>query len=126
MPRLEKICSALNQKGAEAVWLHIAGNTLPILPHYPRIGISICNFDYSVDAAEAAAAVPESCLAGNIKPFAFIGTDSSVIETEAAALVSFFSKRGGFILSSGCEIPPESNPKMVAALVSSAEKYSNR
>ncbi len=125
MPRLEKISSALKEKGAETVWLHIAGKVLPILPYYPHIGISICNFDYCVGAQEAAGAVPESCLAGNIKPFAFIGTDTSAVENEAASLISFFSKRGGFILSSGCEIPPESNPKMVAALVSSAEKYSD-
>ncbi|MGA2224726.1 MAG: uroporphyrinogen decarboxylase family protein [Syntrophobacteraceae bacterium] len=31
-----------------------------------------------------------------------------------------FSTRGGFILSSGCEIPPGSKPENVAALVCAA------
>lgn len=38
----------------------------------------------------------------------------------AAALVKLFSKRGGYILSPGCEIPPEAKPENVAGMVSAA------
>ena len=39
------------------------------------------------------------------------------IEAEAASLLRAFRNRRGFILSSGCEIPPEARPENVAALV---------
>jgi len=42
------------------------------------------------------------------------------IEAEALDLLRFFRGRGGFILSPGCEIPPESMPENVAALVNAA------
>ena len=39
---------------------------------------------------------------------------------EALSLLGVFRDRGGFILSSGCEIPPESRPENVAAMVNAA------
>ena len=36
---------------------------------------------------------------------------------ESVQLLHLFERRGGFILSSGCEIPPESREENVAALV---------
>jgi uroporphyrinogen decarboxylase len=44
-------------------------------------------------------------------------SDSSQIEAQAAHLLDTFQKRKGFILSSGCEIPPEAAPENVAAMV---------
>ena len=32
-------------------------------------------------------------------------------------LLDLFATRGGYILSSGCEIPPESNPENIEAMV---------
>jgi len=40
-----------------------------------------------------------------------------VIADESSRLLDLFADRGGFILSSGCEIPPESKPENVAAMV---------
>ena len=43
--------------------------------------------------------------------------EKEYIKTEAVNLLNVFSDRGGFILSSGCEIPPESKPENIAAMV---------
>jgi len=42
------------------------------------------------------------------------------IEGESRRLLRLFDRRGGFILSSGCEIPPESREANVAAMVRTA------
>jgi len=104
-----------------ANWLHIAGQTLPILPLYPEIGIDIGNFDYCVDSQKVCQLLPEQlCMDGNILPMAFIQDQPEQIEAEARRLINCFARRGGFILSSGCEIPPESKPENIQALVRAA------
>jgi uroporphyrinogen decarboxylase len=120
MPRLQKLFSALKEAGAAASWLHIAGPAGPILPLYPQCGVDIANFDYCVSPLEAQQAVPHTCLDGNIKPLSFVEATPEVIAEESSRLLNAFASRGGFILSSGCEIPPEAKPENVAAMVSAA------
>jgi uroporphyrinogen decarboxylase len=119
-PRLTRVFRALSEAGAAAGWLHIAGPVSPILSGYPKAGVNIANFDYCVSAAEAGRQLPTTCLDGNIKPLAFVEATPAEVEAEARQLLSDFRDRGGFILSSGCEIPPESRPENVAALVQAA------
>jgi uroporphyrinogen decarboxylase len=47
----------------------------------------------------------------------FMEGSAADIEAEAKNLLRLFHGRGGFILSSGCEIPPESLEENVAALI---------
>jgi uroporphyrinogen decarboxylase len=117
MPRLKRVCQAMSEAGSAANFLHIAGPVAPILPYYPGAGVQIANFDYPVSAEEAKRRLPETCFDGNIKSLKFVEESPAEIETEAANLLSAFRDRRGFILSSGCEIPPEAKPENVAALV---------
>ena len=116
-PRLQKVFTAFKEAGAAANWLHIAGPVVPILPFYPQCGVDIANFDYGVSAQEAQQALPHTCLDGNIKPLSFVEETPEVIAEAALRLLNAFASRGGFILSSGCEIPPEAKPENVAAMV---------
>lgn len=120
LPRLQKVFTAFKKAGAAANWLHIAGPAGPILPFYPQCGVDIANFDYCVSALEAQQAVAHTCLDGNIKPLSFVEATPEVIAEASSRLLNAFASRGGFILSSGCEIPPEAKPENVAAMVSAA------
>jgi len=120
LPRLQRVFAAFKQAGAVANWLHIAGPTDPILPFYPQAGVDIANFDFCVDPLEAQRVLPQTCLDGNIKPLSFVEATPEVIADESSRLLDLFADRGGFILSSGCEIPPESKPENVAAMVLAA------
>lgn len=115
--RLTRLFSALKNAGALYNWLHIAGPTAPILPLYPGLGVDIANFDYEVDPLVAQKALPHTCLDGNLKPLSFISNSPEEIRQWSRELLSLFSTRRGFILSSGCEIPPEARPENVAAMV---------
>jgi len=120
LPRLRTLFTALKAAGAAASWLHIAGPVVPILPLYPQCGVDIANFDYCVSALDARKALPHTCLDGNIKPLAFVEATPEMIAEASSRLLTEFASRGGFILSSGCEIPPEAKPENVAAMVAAA------
>jgi uroporphyrinogen decarboxylase len=120
LPRLKKVFRAFAGAGAVANWLHIAGPIKPIMSYYPKAGVNMANFDYCVSVEDAGNELPDTCLTGNIRSLAFTEARPEDIETEALNLLNAFRGRGGFILSSGCEIPPESAPENVAAMVSAA------
>ncbi|MCP4108965.1 MAG: uroporphyrinogen decarboxylase [Desulfobacteraceae bacterium] len=120
LPRHKKIFESFKSAGSVANWLHITGSALPILPFYAESGVNIANIDYCVDPVKAQEALPNVCLDGNIKSFAFVEVAPDEIRTEAEKIIQLFTTRGGFILSSGCEIPPESKPENIAALVDAA------
>jgi uroporphyrinogen decarboxylase len=121
-PRLAALFAAFRGAGAIANWLHVAGATAPILPRYHALGADIGNFDYCVEPERLVAdpALGALCLDGNVRSLSFVMDASADVEREAAQLLRLFERRGGFILSSGCEIPPEARPDNVAALVRAA------
>jgi len=119
LSRLKNVFTSFRQAGAMANWLHIAGPTDSILGLYSKAGVDIANFDFCVDPLDAQRALPQTCLDGNIKPLSFVDAASEEIAAESSRLLNLFADRRGFILSSGCEIPPESKPENVAAMVSS-------
>ena len=122
LPRLKRLFAAFKQTGAVANWLHTAGPTEAILPFYPQAGVDIANFDYCVNPLNALQAIPRTCLDGNIKSLSFVEETPEAIADESSKLLDRFADRGGFILSSGCEIPPESKPENVAAMVLATRK----
>lgn len=124
LPHLKRVFEGFARHGALASWLHIAGPAQPILHLYPSAGVDIANFDYCVSPAEARYRLPASCLDGNVRPMSFIDGSPEDIRAEASSLLGSFRDRRGFILSSGCEIPPESKPENVAALVEAAKSKS--
>ncbi len=127
-PRLARLFAAFAQAGAVGNWLHVAGQTAAILPRYAALGAHIGNFDYCVDPERLLDALGEGrlCLDGNVKPLAFVTGSPAEIERDADRLLRLFDRRGGFILSSGCEIPPESREANVAALVRAALSWKER
>jgi uroporphyrinogen decarboxylase len=118
-PRLARLFGAFRRAGALSNWLHVAGQAAAILPRYAALGADIGNFDYCVDPDRLLGALGEQrlCLDGNVKPLAFVTGAPAEIARDSDQLLRLFDRRGGFILSSGCEIPPEAREANVAALV---------
>lgn len=117
LPRLKKLFESFKKAGAAANWLHIAGPVESILPYYADAGVNIANFDYCITPHVACEKLPSTCLDGNIKPLSFVESSPDEIIAESEVLQNAFAGRGGFILSSGCEIPPESRQENVTAMV---------
>jgi uroporphyrinogen decarboxylase len=122
LPRLQQIFTAFKQAGAEVNWLHTAGPTTSILHLYPLAGVNLANIDFCVNPLDAMRVLPRTGLDGNIKTLAFVEATPDEIAAESSRLLNLFAHRGGFILSSGCEIPPESKPENIAAMVAATRQ----
>lgn len=120
LPRLRRMFDLFRRAGSMANWLHIAGPVDRILPLYGKMDVNIANFDYCVAPSVAQNALPGVCLNGNLKPLDFVDGTPDQIAASSGELMDVFASRKGFILSSGCEIPPEAKPENVAAMVASA------
>ena len=122
LPRLKRVFTAFRQAGAIANWLNIAGPTANTLPYYPEAGADIANFDYYVEPEQVQRLLPRTCVDGNMKSLLFVEASPDEVAAAAARLVSAFAGRGGFLLSSGCEIPPEARPENIAAMVAACRR----
>jgi uroporphyrinogen decarboxylase len=122
-PRLAALFAALRRAGAIANWLHVAGRSGAILPRYAGLGADMGCFDYCVEPEpllQALEGPSRLALAGNLRPLSFVTDGPAEIEAASTALLARFAGRGGFVLSSGCEIPPEAKEATVAAMVRTA------
>ncbi|HEY3418925.1 MAG TPA: uroporphyrinogen decarboxylase family protein [Methanomassiliicoccales archaeon] len=121
-PSLTRVRKALAKAGAAGTWLHIAGGTDKVLPSCRSIGVQIVNFDYDVAPEVAISALPDVCLDGNIKSLSFCSSSPLAVSQGSKKLLKTFENRGGFILSSGCEVPLEANPECITAMVEAARE----
>ena len=105
--------------------LHICGNTIPILEWMVDTGAHIIELDYQVDLTFAKDMVGERvCVQGNIDPVGILlNGKPSDVERKARECIEKAAKGGGFILSSGCEVPLNAPFENVKAMVSAAKKY---
>jgi uroporphyrinogen decarboxylase len=117
LPRIRQIFTAFKRAGSLINWLHTAGPAQSILPFYPEAGVELANIDYSVSPSDAIKILPKTCINGNIKSFLFTDASFEEIALASSRLISAFADHGGFILSSGCEIPLESKPDNIIAMV---------
>ena len=122
LARIQEMFHFFKKSGSLASWLHIAGQAEQIFQYYSLVGVDIANFDYSVEPVAVQNLLPRICVNGNLKPLAFIEEEPKSLRERAGELVRIFSDRGGFILSSGCEIPPEAKPENVKAFVEAVVK----
>ena len=117
LPRLKRVMTAFREAGALATWLNIAGPTAPILPYHAEAGADIANFDYYVSPEEAQQCLPGTCVDGNLKSVDFDLAPPETLFNSARVLRAAFAVRGGFLLTSGGEIPPEAKPENIDAVM---------
>ena len=120
LPRLKRVFNRFKATGAIANWLFMTGDIKPILHYFPRIGVDIANFDYCVPPDAVKQSLKHTCVNGNIKPLLFEYGTPEDIDRAARELLTEFSRRRGFILSAGCEIPLRARPDTIQALVNAA------
>jgi len=123
-PHQRVIIDAVTQAGATAS-LHICGQTMKMLELMAGTGTKIMELDHLVDMAEAKQRIgSQIILMGNLNPTGLLLTGSPT-EVEAAAkmCIEQVGLSGQYILSSGCEVPPQAPLENIRAMVSAAEKY---
>ena len=105
--------------------LHICGKTTPLLKLMANTGARVLELDHLVNLEEAKTQVGERVIImGNLDPTNLLlnGTPAEV-EQAAKRLIETVGSDGRYILSSGCEIPPNAPLENIRAMVTAAEKY---
>ena len=115
---------AVTQAGAFPS-LHICGKTTPILELMAGTGTKMLELDHLVDLAEAKQRVGNQViLMGNLNPTELLLTGSPAdVEAAAKLCIETMGRDGRYILSSGCEVPPQAPLENIRAMVTAAEKY---
>ena len=107
LPYLKPLLAWAKEHGAYT-WLHICGNTTDKLESIAETGASCFSLDYKVNLAEAKAKIGgKIALAGNIDPVSVLnqkGPDE--VRAAGQACIDSAAEGGGFILTSGCDLPP--------------------
>jgi len=111
-------------KGMPAV-LHICGNSRPNWKPMLEADWNIWSLDAPVDIGEARkAAGSKVCLVGNVSTTNLLKGSPAQIDEEARLICEkAMGSPGGFILGSGCEIPFDTPPENLDALILAARKY---
>jgi uroporphyrinogen decarboxylase len=101
--------------------LHICGDNTRILPRMADTGADILEIDHKVSLATARrVAGGRVCLMGNLDPAGLLlrGTPGEVAAAASRAIAA--AGPLGFILGSGCEVPPRAPLENLRALVAAA------
>lgn len=122
LPGLKKYSEAFKEAGG--IWLpYMAGDTTPVLERFVDIGAPTLGVDWFVDLADAKKRIGDKLLLfGNIRPLLILYGTPEEVAKEAEECIEKAGKGGGFCLSSGCEVPPESPPANIKAIVEVAKK----
>lgn len=127
-PYEKKVFTELKQEcaryNAYAI-LHICGNMTPVLDLMADTGADIIELDTAVNLSDAKQKIGDRvCLLGNLHPTQILlqGTSADV-EQAASAAIAAAGKGGGFILGSGCEVPPFAPQENLIAMVRTARRF---
>lgn len=125
LPYEKKAFEAWKKRGAMTL-LHICGNSTKVLDLYAQTGADIVELDSAVDLSYAKQTIGDKvCLCGNINPVAvFYNGKPDDVEREAVDCIEKAARGSGFILGSGCEIPMDTPPENIEALVRTGRRFS--
>ena len=116
LPYEQQVCDAIHNKGG-LIKLHICGNTSKILPDISELNADLFNVDHLVDFNYAVEIYGKKGKAfkGNLDPVADLFQSTPEIVIEKAKNLISIANEYKYILSPGCEIPPDTNEDVFKA-----------
>ena len=123
LPYITELVAGLKKAGARVKY-HACGSNASLLPFFGDIGADILNLDSLIDLAEAKRLLGSRvCLKGNLDPVKVLlnGTPAEVREASRQCIRQG-GAGGGFILSPGCEVPPDTPFENLEALIAAARE----
>jgi hypothetical protein len=122
LPSLKQMVDAFLKSGVISV-LHCDGNWAPMLPYLRKLPRASCviELDGMTDIYQAKEILGDwLCLKGDVPATLLAQGEPDQVTEYCHKLLREIGSEGGFILSSGCEVPLDAKPGNVAALIRSA------
>lgn len=123
-PYLKRLADHIHKNGGGfPAALHICGKTKSNWMAMLEADFDIWSLD-DVDLGEAKKAVGHRVvLIGNVVPANLLKNTAEEIDAEAREICEKMGDKTGFILGSGCEVPINTPPENIDALINAARKY---
>jgi len=103
--------------------LHICGDTTPIIGKMAESGADCLEIDSQVDLGKAKRFIGDKvCLKGNISTSFMLTSNPREVYRESIKCIKA-TKGEGFILSGGCEIPRDTPPENIEAMIKASQEY---
>ena len=114
LPYLIDYHTKLIKMGVPGIFLHICGQQNTNYEFYPKVPltpISIISVSHEVDLEKASATFPDHIIMGNVEPALLqLGRPKDIYAACCKAIAKGKKHKRGFILSPGCELPPQTPP----------------
>lgn len=120
MPYIKEICEAVLAMGYKHIFVHICGEQNLNLPYWAQIPFGdpgIISIGHEVELETAAKYFPSDIIFGNLEPAIIqTGTSQEVYEATREVVEKGKEISGGYIFSTGCELPPMAPVQNVRAV----------
>jgi len=114
LPYQKEVYQKLRDMGIRHIFTHICGEQNLNLPYWAQIPMGdpgIVSFGHEVDLDTASKYFPNDVIMGNVEPAVIqTGKPEAVYELSRICIEKGKKHPSGFILSSGCDMPPHSPP----------------
>lgn len=122
-PYTLQLVKAVKDRGVKII-MHVCGDNSDRLDSFVSLGIDGISVDQKVDLAYARKVVGERfCLMGNVAPDNLLLSNTEDIKIEAEECIAKAGKDGSFILSSGCQMSPDTPLDSMRSLVAAAKEF---
>ena len=119
----KRLVGELKKTGVK-IFLHVCGNVTDRLDSFAQLGVDGISVDEKVDLAKAREIVGKKiCLLGNVSPTKIMYNTPEEIRKESEECIEKAGREGAFILSGGCQIPPQGKPENIRVMVEVAHNY---
>ena len=121
LPSLKRMVDIFHESGIVCV-LHCDGNWTPLLQYLRELPRASCvvELDGMTDIFKAKEILGDwLCLKGDVPATLLAQGEPDQVTEYCHKLIREIGSSGGFILSSGCEVPLDAKPENVSALVQS-------
>ncbi|MBC7222962.1 MAG: uroporphyrinogen decarboxylase family protein [Anaerolineae bacterium] len=106
------------------VFLHICGDTGRIVDLMAETGAACLEVDSQVDIGVYKQQVGHKvCLMGNLDTVGLLNWTPEQVLEASRTCIEKAKDGGGYILSAGCEVPPDTPPANIHAMVEAARRY---
>ncbi|MDD4120480.1 MAG: uroporphyrinogen decarboxylase family protein [Clostridia bacterium] len=120
---VKRIFEEVNDEDFVLVY-HNCGNTIPLIPSIKELGADIYHFGNAVDMEEVLKRMPSDVIVmGNINPVDFRNSTKDKIYSSSIDLLTRCSVYPNFIISSGCDIPFDSDWDNIDAYFEAVKDY---
>jgi uroporphyrinogen-III decarboxylase len=116
-----KLAEDIRKTGA-LVQMHICGNITPILGELDR-SVDIVDVDHKVNILDAIASLRQATLKGNLDPSVPRFSEVGEVKSQTSDIVNAVrssGRKGLFVFSTGCEVPPGTPHAAIKAMVAVA------